>query len=203
MSLLVTASLLNSWEWYLHSWDDGEADARLDFEATLRRDPIPDNPAMAAGRAFEDAVTKLCLEGIAPDTDDLGYADCVEEVASYVRGKIFQYKGSKLVTILDTDFLLYGRMDAFGGAWIDDIKFGKSFEMGKYFESPQTKMYLELEDGPLGMRYLYADGNAVYVDEYRRESVKSIIPLVREFWDWLGNFPVYKATYLDKWASKY
>jgi hypothetical protein len=127
----------------------------------------------------------------------------VEEVASYVRGKIFQYKASKLVTISDTDFLLYGRMDAFGGPWIDDIKFGKSFEIGKYFESPQTKMYLELEDGPLGMRYIYADGSAVYVDEYRRDSIKSIIPLVREFWDWLGNFPAYKATYIDKWASKY
>jgi len=98
--------------------------------------------------------------------------------------------------------LLYGRMDAFGGAWIDDIKFGKSFEVGKYRDSPQTKMYLDLEPGPMGMRYLYSDGSAVYIDEYRRESVESIIPTVREFWGWLGNFPEYLATYRDKWESK-
>jgi len=200
VSLLITASLLNSWEWYLNSWDEGEDAARLDFEATLRREPIPDNEAMAAGRAFEDAVTALCSEGIEPSDDS--YGDCVREVAEYVRGKIFQYKASRPVLIDGVDFLLYGRMDAFGGAWIDDIKFGKSFEVGKYRDSPQTKMYLDLEPGPMGMRYLYSDGSAVYIDEYRRESVESIIPTVREFWGWLGNFPEYLATYRDKWESK-
>jgi len=119
VSYLVTASLLNSWEWYLNSWDEGEDAARLDFEATLRREPIADNDAMAAGRAFEDAVTALCLGGVEPSEDS--YGDCVREVAEYVRGKIFQYKASRPVSIDGIDFLLYGRMDAFGGPWIDDI----------------------------------------------------------------------------------
>ena len=201
MSLLVTASLLGSWEWYLNSWDDGEEQALADFVSSLNRESIPDNPAMKAGRDFEDAVTDFCDEGKEPG--DGVYGDCVREVASYVRGGCFQLKASKEVDIDGTSFLLYGRLDALKGPWINDIKFGKSFEMGKYHKSPQTKMYLDLIDGPIGMRYVYADGAGVYIDEYRREVVESVIPNVKSFWDWLNNFPQYLAIYKDKWASKY
>ena len=201
MSYLITASLLNSWEWLLHCYEGCEEAAISDFVATLKREPIPDNPALKAGRDFEDAVTAFCNSGVEPNNDS--YGDCVREVADHVRGKIFQYKASKEVTIGNTSFLLYGRMDAFGGPWIDDIKFGSSFEMGKYHDNPQTKMYLELEPGPIGMRFLYADGSAVYVDEYRRENIESIVPVVHEFWDWLNSFPDYLSIYIGSWASKY
>ena len=201
MSFLVTASLLNSWEWYLNSWDDGEDAALADLVKTLKREPIEDNQAMREGRAFEDAVTDYCTNGVEPSNDS--YGDCVREVAEYVRGKIFQYKASKLVTVDGVDFLLYGRMDAFGGPWIDDIKYGHSYEAGKYYDNPQLKMYLELEPGPIGMRFIYSDGSGVYLDEYRRESVRSIVPTVREFWDWLNGFPEYLETYKREWVSKY
>ena len=73
-------------------------------------------------------------------------------------------------------------MDAFGGAWIDDIKFVKSFEVGKYQGFSTNQNVFRLETELMGMRYLYSDGSAVYIDEYRRECSVSI-PTVRSFGD--------------------
>jgi hypothetical protein len=199
MSLLITASLLNSWDWYLKSSDDRSDAALAELVTTLKREPIPDNEAMMAGRAFEDAVTSFCTNGIEPPDDSFG--DCVREVAEYCRGRIFQFKSSKPATIAGEEYLLYGRIDVFGGPWIDDIKFGQNFDVGKYRDSAQTKMYLELEDGPIGMRYLFSDGSSVWIDEYRREDIGSIIPVVREFRSWIRAFPEYESIYIDKWQS--
>jgi len=199
MRLLITASLLGSWHWYLDAWEGGEVKAMSDFLDTLARKPIPKNEAMENGIRFEDAVHAAC-DGSFEDSDE-DYNRCVHEIADYVRGGQWQVKAMKEVTIDNQDFLLYGRLDVLKGAWIHDIKFTHTFEQGKYLDSPQTKMYLSLIDGPVGMRYDASDGHNVWVDEFRRGDVEPIENEVSEFWSWLDMFPEFKEIYIANWKS--
>jgi hypothetical protein len=199
MKLLVTASLLGSWHWYLDSWEDGEVKAKADFLNTLEREPIPDNEAMAEGRRFEDAVHSACIGSYQDEDED--YNRCVHEIADYVKGGQWQVKAMKDITIGSQDFLAYGRLDILKGPWISDIKYSHTFEAGKYRDSPQTKMYLSVVDGPIGMRYLISDGHHVFVDEYRRDDIDPIENEITEFWSWLDMFPEFREIYLNKWQS--
>lgn len=201
MRYLMTASLLSSWDWYLRSGDEGEADALSDFVRTLKREPIPDNENMAAGRAFEDAV---CAEstGAPWNNEDEAYSECVREVAEFVRGGCWQVKASEARRIAGQDFLLYGRLDVLKGAWIYDIKYSHTYEAGKYLASPQTMMYPAIVAGPIGIRFLVADGKNVFVDEYRRESIPPVEGMVSDFWNWMQANTDLRALYLANWGSK-
>jgi hypothetical protein len=214
MRLLITASLLSSWEYYLNSQDEAEDQALTDFLSSLRREPIKDNAAMQGGRAFETRVRMVAEPWYKPteneeadlrDTRDDGtderYTACVAEVADMVRGGCWQVKASKPVEIAGQEFMLYGRLDVLRGPWIHDIKFSHTFEAGKYRDAPQTKMYLALIDGPEGIRYDVSDGNNVYVDEYRRRDVEPIENTVADFWSWINAQDEYLSIYLDKWRS--
>jgi len=208
--LLITASLLSSWLWYLNA-DEPNLD---EFKTVLRREKTPDNPAMQAGRAFEVRV-RMASDGYIPnerDQTDLDetardvygtYTDCVNEVAGIVAGGVWQYSASKNVIISGTPFVLYGRIDVLKGAWVYDTKFTRTFDVGKYFTSPQTKMYIALVPETIGMKYLACDGNNWYEDSYRREDIQPIENDVRDFWNWLQDKTELLNLYVENWQSKY
>jgi len=208
--LLITASLLSSWLWYLNA-DEPNLD---EFKTVLRRERTPDNPAMQAGRAFEVRV-RMVSDGYNPGVNDLkdidatindvdeNYTRCVGEIADIVRGGVWQYSASKSITINGTAFVLYGRLDVLKGAWVYDTKFTHTFEIGKYLTSPQTKMYLALVPETVGMKYLACDGNYWSEDCYRREDVQPIENDVRDFWNWLQEREELLNLYLANWESKY
>lgn len=209
--LLVTASLLSSWLWYLQDESDN---AKESFLTVLRREQTPDNPAMKSGRAFETRVrfltesnyqfTERDVADVAETADDVDddYNECVKEVADIVSGGAWQASSSIIVNIGGVEFCLYGRRDVLKGAWVYDLKFTKTFEIGKYLDSPQTEMYIRLTPEVLGMKYLACDGKTVYEDSYLREDVGLIDTTVQNFWNWLGQNPEMKEIYCEKWQSK-
>lgn len=209
--LLITASLLSSWLWYLQDESD---DALKNWLTVLNRESYPDNPAMKSGRAFENRVRWVADDSYNPsekenrdvvDTNDEAddeYNECVKEVASIVQGGVWQASSSMVVNISGIDFCLYGRRDVLKGAWVYDLKFTHTFEIGKYLDSPQTEMYIRLTPEVLGMKYLACDGKTVYEDSYLREDVGLIDTTVQNFWNWLGQNPEMKSIYCEKWQSK-
>lgn len=209
--LLVTASLLSSWLWYLQDESDN---AKESFLTVLRREQTPDNPAMKSGRAFETRVRFLTesnyqfaerdVADVAETADDVdnNYNECVKEVADIVMGGAWQASSSIIVNIGGVEFCLYGRRDVLKGAWVYDLKFTKTFEIGKYLDSPQTEMYIRLTPEVLGMKYLACDGKTVYEDSYLREDVGLIDTTVQNFWNWLGQNHEMKEIYCEKWQSK-
>ena len=209
--LLITASLLSSWLWYLQDESD---DALKNWLTVLNREQTPDNPAMKSGRAFENRVRleadkwystsdKDALDML-QTTDDIddGYNECVKEVASIVQGGAWQASSSMIVNIDGVEFCLYGRRDVLKGAWVYDLKFTHTFEIGKYLDSPQTEMYIRLTPEVLGMKYLACDGKTVYEDSYLRDDVGLIDNTVRDFWNWIGQNHEMKSIYCEKWQSK-
>ena len=209
--LLITASLLSSWIWYLQDESD---DALKNWLTVLNREQTPDNPAMKSGRAFETRVRFLTesnyqfterdvidVNETQEDVDD-EYLECVKEIAAIVQGGAWQASSSMIVNIEGIDFCLYGRRDVLKGAWVYDLKFTHTFEIGKYLDSPQTEMYIRLTPEVLGMKYLACDGKTVYEDSYLREDVGLIDNTVRDFWNWLGQNTEMKSIYCEKWQSK-
>jgi len=213
--LLITASLLGSWRYAFEAWEDREAEALEELAKTIRREPLTDNEAMKAGRVFENRVriettqdrswlTESDIKDLleSPDPMEGDYLACVQDVAAEVRGGTWQVKLSRVEVIAGQQFLLYGRLDVLKGPEVIDLKFTRSFEVGKYRDAPQTKMYLYLAEKCLRMRYLISDGRETYEDVYNRADVAPIQSEVAEFWSWLQTKPELLATYIEKWQSK-
>lgn len=200
--LLVTSSLLSSWLWLINCYDGFEESAKDEFMKTLSREPFEPNEAMQKGIQLENDITAwLQDEGHLPNPHESDeYESCIAQIAEKIRGSQLQVKASKDITISGQPFLLYGRVDALRGEWIYDIKYTGKYEVGKYFESPQHKVYFEILDSPR-FAYLVCDGKEVYEEPYLKEDTDSIIPIVEEFWSWLQSFDEYKKVYVDKWKS--
>jgi hypothetical protein len=200
MTYSVTPSLLGSWEWYLNAEGDWEESAEADFLASLGREKNPPNKAMQDGIDFENRVEAVCMGKSVSFLEGEDYERCVREVADMVAGGTWQVNTAKYITVNGVTFWLHGRMDVLRGPWIYDLKFSKSFDIGKYREAPQTLGYLSCEPGPLGIKYIVCDGLRVYVDEYRREVVEPVETLLG-FWDWLQGHPKFMALYLENWSQ--
>jgi len=214
MPFLITQSLLSSWQWYLSADEDNEEKAYFDLIKTLRREKLEDNESMLFGRVFESVVRLIC-DGDAwinekdkadvllkkKEFDDERLQKCVYEVAEECKGGVWQVKQSKIKNILGQDFLLYGRLDVLKGPWIIDIKFSHTFEIGKYRDSPQTKMYMHLVPDVIGMKYLISDGNQTYEDVYLRSSVESIDNDIKDFWSWISTQHALFYLYVKNWES--
>lgn len=213
--LLVTASLLGSWRYAFDAWEEREEEAMEELEKTIRREPLADNEKMKAGRVFENRVriettqdrswlTESDIKDLleSPDPMEGDYLACVQDVAAEVRGGTWQVKLSREEVIAGQPFLLYGRLDVLKGPEVIDLKFSRSFEVGKYRDAPQTKMYLYLAEKCVRMRYLISDGRETYEDVYYRNDVDPIQAEVAQFWAWLNTKPELLATYIEKWQSK-
>jgi hypothetical protein len=200
MTYSITPSLLGSWEWYLNADGDWEESAEDDFLASLRREKSPPNKAMQDGIDFENRVEAVCKGVPVSFLEGEDYERCVREVASMVAGGTWQVSTAKTITVNGVTFWLHGRMDVLRGPWIYDLKFSKSFDMGKYREAPQTLSYLACEPGPVGIRYIVCDGLRVYVDEFRRDAVKPIEGLLIDFWTWMQNHKTFFEAYCENWS---
>lgn len=96
--------------------------------------------------------------------------------------------------------LLYGRLDVLKAGVSYDIKFSGSYEAGKYLDSTQHPMYLEIVPEATKFTYLVSNGSAVWPETYTREETPSIIPTISNFFDWLemrGLMELYK----EKWLA--
>lgn len=213
--LLITPSLLDSWDWYIQNESDN---ARDEFIGVMKRERLPDNDAMMQGRAFESRVRIACdpmnlewltdndkydLEQTRNKRSDEEYTDCVNELASFLKGGVWQIALSKTETINGVEFVKYGRVDVIKYG-IVDVKFSQTFESGKYLGKAQTKMYLDLAPQAPWMQYTVCDGKVIYYgDKFLREDVAPINQDIGNFWNWLQNDKELLNLYTENWQSKY
>lgn len=202
MKMLITPSLLNSWDFFLSASGEWEDKAKEEFSACLRREPFLPTPAIQAGIDFEAAV-KAASEGIAKSSGDEAYDDCVDEIAEIVRGGAWQIKVQKTILAGGMIVLLYGKVDVLKGPYCYDIKFTGKYETPKYIRSAQHPLYLECLETVPTFQYLVSDGNNVYIEEYRKIDVPPILPMVEDFLSWMKANPQYGDLFFENWKAKY
>ncbi|MGN1370615.1 MAG: hypothetical protein ACI4WX_17205 [Aristaeellaceae bacterium] len=206
MAYLMTHSLLSAW---LHSMKDNPYDdattkdtSKEDFLMVLRRAPTPTSEAMQNGIDFENLVTGI----ITGCSDAQGgskhpWFDAASKVSGIVRGGQLQHVASKRVIVDGMKLLLYGRLDALKAGSIYDIKFSKSYDRGKYFDSTQHPMYMELVPKADSFTYLVSDGTSVWTEKYRRDETASIYPTIKNFLCWLYENDLMQ-TYKRYWGER-
>lgn len=201
---MITHSLLSSW---LHAikedpYEDAttERDNYAEFLDVLNRVQTPPTEAMQNGLDFEELVTSIANGADYQADREHRWYDAASKVADIVRGGQFQVKAKKPVTVNGTDFLLYGRLDVLKAGDIDDIKFTKNYDRGKYFGSTQHPMYFELIPEASRFSYLISNGTDVWTETYTRQETRSIYPLIGDFADWLHDQGLFQI-YAEKWEA--
>lgn len=209
--LLVTASLLSDWLWFIK---DERENAEEKFISRLRREQSEDNEDMQAGRAFEARVrlqnepegkwlTERDVEDLKATEKKVNeeYFQTVLEVSNITHGGLWQVALSEIWDNGIQAFCLYGRLDVLS-LGVTDVKFSKTFEVGKYRDAPQTRMYLTLAKQAPHMTYAVSDGRNVMTDFYLRKDIEPIYSMVNDFWNWLNTYPKFLSLYIENWKSK-
>lgn len=202
----LTHTLLESWR----RATDPEADetAFASFLDTLERKKRPKTAAMQAGIAFEDEITYYIKNGLLRAQDGSGnaiihamgdtiiteerpftdpFSKAVIQFGNRLRGAQLQVRAEKPVEIDRLPFLLVGVADALHAGIISDIKRPMRYEYGKYFESTQHPMYMELFPEALRFDYLIFDGAYCYREQYRRGDFRPIQDTIKAFTRYLND----------------
>ena len=201
---LMTHSLLYSWQYALREnpYEDASTEDTSvpDFLRTLRREPTPTTEAMQKGIDFENLVARI-VNGRALGRDESSsWFNAAHRIADILYGGQLQYKAKKRISAGGMDFLLYGRLDALKAGMVYDIKFSGKYERGKFYDSTQHPVYLELVPEAYRFVYLISDGRNVWTEEYHREDTRSVIPIIQDFTAWLSTQNLME-TYKKHWAS--
>jgi hypothetical protein len=189
---LVTQSLLASWNYIYKAYDQDEA--YDSFLRTIHREKLEQSEAMLNGIEFE----ALVYSGKIPE--DHKWYKGASKAASMIAGAQTQVKAYKTVEIGGRAFLLYGIMDALRAGSIKDIKFSKSYEVGKFRDSPQHPMYLELVPEALDFEYIVSDGQEVYTEKYLRPEVVPVEKIITGFLDYLEAADL-SPVFFEKWTA--
>ena len=194
---LVTQSLLGSWLYQYEAYDPDAA--HESFLSTLRRESIRPSMAMLNGQKFENMVTAYC--GGAPLDYTHEWAHGIKSVGDRIKGGQFQVALYKDKTIDGINFLLYGRLDALKAGTISDIKYSNVYDVGKFADSPQHPMYMDLCPEARQFEYLISNGSDVFVETYRRDECPQIDGTIRDFMRYLTDIGQLK-TYFDLWKAR-
>lgn len=194
---LMTQSLLAAWQYQYRAADT--AGAHRDFLRVLRREAGETTQAMRDGIAFEDMVTAYIMGGKPPESHRWYNAVC--QAGELVRGSQPQVKAYRETRIGRTDLLLYGRLDYLRAGTIFDTKFSRSYQPGKYVDSPQHPMYFACEPGAYRFVYLVSDGADVYTETYRREETQPVERVAAPFLSYLKAAGL-MDTYYQYWRTK-
>lgn len=193
--LRVTASLLNSW---LYATDDEATEAQwLGFLATLAREKRPKSKAMLEGIAFEDYVNRYVQENVLPEPP---LAHTVRAMGERLKGGQLQVRAEKKIAVGGTDVLLVGIADCLKAGIISDIKRVQKYEYGKYQQSAQHPMYMELFPEALRFDYLIFDGTYSYREPYRRGDYPPIEQTIKAFFDYLHGAGLWEL-YQEHWSE--
>lgn len=198
---LLTHSLLSAWLYAMKSspYEDAttDRDSYMEFLCSLNREQTPTTDAMQNGIDFENLVTAITVGRGNPN--DKWY-DAAKEVADIVAGAPMQYRAKKEITVNSITILLYGRLDALKAGTIYDIKFSKSYDVGKYLTSTQHPTYFELVPEADTFSYLVSNGSSVWTESYRRDETQSIIPVISDFFQFLEANGLMES-YMKKWLA--
>ena len=195
--LLITQSLLSSWQYQYQAFDPESA--HEDFLRVLRREKSKPTQAILDGIQFENMVT-ACCEG-SPPPEGHKWGEAVRAIADRLQGSQFQVVAQRSAMVAGVPFLLYGRLDALKAGVIYDIKFSRSYQVGKYLDSPQHPMYFTLVPEAYKFEYVVFTGSDVCVESYDREDVPEIFPTIRNFINYLETSELDKI-YCQKWETR-
>ena len=195
--LLITQSLLGAWLYQYQAFD--QESAHKDFLRVLRREKSKPTQAILDGIQFENMVT-ACCEG-SPPPEGHKWGEAVRAIADRLQGSQFQVVAQRSAMVAGVPFLLYGRLDALKAGVIYDIKFSRSYQVGKYLDSPQHPMYFTLVPEAYKFEYVVFTGSDVCVESYDREDVPEIFPTIRNFINYLELSKLDKI-YCQKWETK-
>lgn len=200
---LVTHSLLSSWLYAIseNPYEDAttEKDSLADFLTVLRREPTETTEAMQNGIDFENLVTAIAEN--APHDNCHQWYDGAKQIADIVRNGVFQYVAKRDAVIGGRNVLLYGRLDALKAGHIYDIKFSRRYEVGKFYDSTQHPMYLNLVPEAMDFTYLVFNGSSVWQERYSRKDTMPIEPVVEHFFEWLRGQGL-DDLYRENWGAK-
>lgn len=195
--LLITQSLLGAWLYQYQAFD--QESAHKDFLRVLRREKSKPTQAILDGIQFENMVT-ACCEG-SPPPEGHKWGEAVRAIADRLQGSQFQVVAQRSAMVAGVPFLLYGRLDALKAGVIYDIKFSRSYQVGKYLDSPQHPMYFTLVPEAYKFEYVVFTGSDVCVESYDREDVPEIFPTIRNFINYLETSKLDKI-YCQKWETR-
>lgn len=195
--LLITQSLLAAWQYQYQAFD--MESAHKDFLRVLCREKSKPTQAILDGIQFENMVT-ACCEG-SPPPEGHKWGQAVRAIADRVQGAQFQVAVQRTAVVEDIPFLLYGRLDALKAGVIYDIKFSRSYQVGKYLDSPQHPMYFALVPEAQRFEYLVFTGSDVCVEKYDREDAPDIRSTIRDFMKYLEASKLDKL-YCQKWEAR-
>lgn len=199
---MITHSLLSSWLYSMKNnpnedIETAPEDPLADFMKVLRREHTEPTDAMLNGINFENLVTDI-TNGLG-DIDNKWFS-AANQIAGIVRGGLLQVKCAKTITVSGMNILLYGRLDALKAGSIYDIKFSQHYEHGKYLDSTQHPVYMELVPEAKEFTYLVSNGYDVWTETYRRDEIQSIYPTIIEFLEWLNSTGLI-TTFREKWLA--
>lgn len=174
---LITASLLNSWQGFVEK----EYINKEQFISTLKREQTPTTEAQEKGYKFEEWAGENipCLVGAA------------KQVKVYKRIE---------------GYFLYGIIDFLKCGVVYDAKYTSNYDVGKFLNSTQTSMYLELVPEALQMVYVVStkvnpEPYEIYYEKYDRQETIPIKFLIDQFQEWLNNYPEYNDLYKKYWKT--
>jgi len=201
---LITASLLNSYQYYIQDEWKSPADSRADFLKTLSRERFEPNEAMQKGINFENHINQL-TNNLPSTFNDKGqeYISCVIAIANIVNSGLWQQSVKKELKIGNQEFLLYGRTDVIKRDTIYDIKFTSNYEIGKFINSSQHLIYLYCLGLPK-FQYLISDGKEYWIEDYHNHKgiEDELKGMISDFMGYLENDKEAKEMFLTKWESK-
>lgn len=194
----LTHTLLESWR----RATDPEADetAFASFLDTLERKKKPKSAAMKTGIEFESAVNQY-IKNEPVILEDKKAMKAMVQFGNRLRGAQLQVRAETPVEIDRIPFLLVGVADALHAGIISDIKRPMRYEYGKYFDSTQHPMYMELFPEALRFDYLIFDGAYCYREQYRRGDFQPIHDTIRAFARYLNDADL-MDTYKNFWEEK-
>jgi len=201
--MLITHSLLNSWD-YLYKASEEYYDTAYDsFLHTLNRFETLPTKAMLSGRGFEQLVSDI-ISDKEVKTDE--WFTGASEIVDIIRQNcaLEQVKVYKDMTINGIDYFLYGVLDWLGSGIIYDIKFKGNlgnYSVGDYHDGTQHRMYFTLVDEADTFIYLISNGHKVYKETYTRQECNPIEQTIVNFENWLKLCNLWDI-YVEKWQAK-
>lgn len=195
---LVTPSLYSSWSYYRSAEHTGKED----LLKTLRKVREPPSENMLLGIQLEEDVIRLA-RGQRVVNESEQWINCCMEIADEVRGGLFQEKLYTDMRVGDWDVLLYGKADCVRRDFGKDIKFTKSYDLGKYSDSIQHDLYMFCGGLPR-FRYLVCNGNSVFHEDYH-QTPKSVGIMKARIYEMLCDVLAdadFRTAFIANWTSR-
>jgi len=197
---LITPTLINAYQYYIHDEFKSPTESRADFLKTLSREKFEPNEAQAKGLKFEARVNEFCGQLVKGITD---YDDVAILIANIVKGGLWQQTCKKDLQVGNQEFLVYGKMDVVKRDTVYDIKFTSNYELGKFLNSAQHLIYLYCTGLPK-FQYLISDGKDYWIEDYYNHAniENEIKGKINNFLGYLENDMEAKKLFETKWGAK-